>query len=213
MSRRVSTYIRMQSGYYDKETKTLYIGKKPFGIRTYENLLEDLENPEYDIELVNLEDISIGKRAKELILQVYELGVPLKLNLAHEQELIGMVNSGTKQIDTMGYKYVEWVIKKTEELNNPFMVVEIEGKTPSIVQYLGEQGDSIRLKKIRTYATQPYICDRELKLGRDIYSIITINKSDILNKKVVWRFVGTGLEQAIVETLTQVIEGQLSFQQ
>lgn len=205
--------VKTESGDYNPETKTLYIGKKPFGIRTYENLMVDMENVELDIKEVNMEEISIGQRAKDLLLQVYENGVPIKLNLAHEQELVSMINSGTKQIDVMGSGYVDWLIRKSEELNNPFMVLELPEKTPALVQYMGIQGDSIRLKKVRTYATQPSICDRELKLGRDIYSLITVNKSDILTKQVIWRFVGTGLEQAIAETLTEVINRQLSFQQ
>lgn len=205
---RVPTY----SGSYDPESKTLYIGKKPFGVRTYENLLEDLESKEWEIQTIDMTEISIGQKAKGLIVSVYELGIPLKLSLAHEQELISMLNSGSKQIDEMGADYIDWLISKSLELNNPFMVLEEGGKPPALVQYLGSKGDTIRLKKIRPYATQPKVCEDELKLGRDIYSIITINKSDILTKKIVWRFVGTGLEYAIAETLNLVITGQLTFQ-
>lgn len=204
--------IKTLSGEYDRETHTLYIGKKPFGIRTYENLLEDLENTDLDIQSIHMKEVSIGQRAKGLLLDVHHLGIPMSMSLAHEQELVSMLNSGTEQIDEMGKGYVEWLISRSEELNNPLMVLEEEGKLPAIVQYLGSKGDSIRLKKIRPYATQPNICERELAMGRDIYSLITINKSDITNKRVVWRFVGTGLEQAITETLTLVIKQQLSFQ-
>lgn len=204
--------IPTYSGNYDPTDKTLYIGKKPFGVRTYENLQEDLEDEGLDIQTIDMTEISIGQKAKELIISVYELGVPLKLSLAHEQELVSMLNSGTKQIDEMGAGYVDWLIEKTQELNNPFMVLEEKGKTPALVQYLGSKGDIIRLKKIRPYATQPRICEQELKLGRDIYSITNINKSDIITKKIVWRFVGTGLEYSIAETLNLVITGQLTFQ-
>ena len=207
-----TTLVPTYSGSYDPESKTLYIGKKPFGVRTYENLLEDLEIEEWDIQTIDMTEISIGQKAKELIVRVHELGIPLNLSLAHEQELISMLNSGSKQIDEMGSEYIDWLISKSLELNNPFMVLEEEGKLPALVQYLGSKGDIIRLKKIRPYATQPKVCDEELKLGRDIYSIININKSDILTKQIVWRFVGTGLEYSIAETLYLVITGQLTFQ-
>lgn len=207
-----TTLVPTYSGSYDPESKTLYIGKKPFGVRTYENLLEDLEIEEWDIQTIDMTEISIGQKAKELIVRVHELGIPLNLSLAHEQELISMLNSGSKQIDEMGSEYIDWLISKSLELNNPFMVLEEDGKPPALVQYLGSKGDIIRLKKIRPYATQPKVCDEELKLGRDIYSIININKSDILTKQIVWRFVGTGLEYSIAETLNLVITGQLTFQ-
>lgn len=207
------SWVKLKSGDYSLEDKVLYIGKKPFGIRTYEHLIEDLENPEYIIEEVNMEEISIGQKAQGLLMDVYDLGISIKMSMVHEQELVRMINSGTKQIDTMGSRYVDWLIERSEGLNNPLMVLEDKDRSLSLVQYLGSRGDTIRLKKVRTYATQPSVCERELSMGRDIYSIITINKSDVLNKQIVWRFVGTGLEQAIAETLTMVISGQLSFQQ
>lgn len=207
-----TTLVPTYSGSYDPDSKTLYIGKKPFGVRTYENLLEDLEIEEWDIQTIDMTEVSIGQKAKELIVRVHELGIPLNLSLAHEQELISMLNSGSKQIDEMGSEYIDWLISKSLGLNNPFMVLEEVGKLPALVQYLGSKGDIIRLKKIRPYATQPKVCDEELKLGRDIYSIININKSDILTKQIVWRFVGTGLEYSIAETLNLVITGQLTFQ-
>lgn len=200
------------SGTYNEAEKTVYIGKKPFGIRTYENLVKDLSNPNLEIETVDMTEVSIGQRAINLLLEVNELDVHLRLSQVHEQELVSLVNSGTQQIDEMGSEYVNWLIKESQRLNNPLMVVEEDGKIPSLVQYLGDKGDSIRLKKILPYATQPSVCERELKLGRDIYSIITINKSDIVTKEVVWRFIGTGLEMAIADTLTAVINGQLTFQ-
>lgn len=200
------------SGDYNPTTKTLIIGKKPFGVRTYENILEDLHTEGLDIEVIDMSEISIGQKAKELIVDVYELGIPLKLSLVHEQELVSMLNSGIKQIDEMGMGYVDWLIDKSQELNNPLMVMEEPDSLPSLVQFLGVKGDFIRLKKIRPYATQPYVCAKEIKLGRDIYSLVTVNKTDILNKRVVWRFVGTGLERAIADTLDLVIRGQLTFQ-
>lgn len=203
--------VRTRSGMLDTGTGVLYIGNKPFGIRTYEGLIEDLENTGLNIQTVDMTEVSIGQRAKELLMDVYELGIDLRLTLAHEQELVSMMNSGTKQIDEMGSAYVDWLIDRSLELNNPLMVLEERGKTAGIVQYLDDKGDTIRFKKIRSYATQPYICYQELKLNRDIYNIITVNKTDIINKRTIWRFVGTGLEHAIVETLELVITKQLEF--
>lgn len=201
--------VKVLSGKYNKETKVLDVGKKPFGIRTYEQILEDLEH--HKIKEIDLSEVSVGKVAQDLIYDLHEVGVPLKLSQGHERELLRTINSGTKQIDELGEGYIDWLINNSEALNNPFMVVEKEGEQPSLVQYLGVKGDEIRLKKVRSYATQPIICERELKLGRDVFSIMTIHKSDILTKKIVWRFLATEQEYAIAETLQLVIKGQLSF--
>lgn len=201
--------VKVLSGEYNKETGVLDIGKKPFGIRTYEQIIEDLKY--HDIKEIDLSEVSVGKVAQDLVYELNEEGIPLKLSQGHERELLKKINSGTKQIDELGEGYIEWLIYNSEALNNPFMVVEKEEQQPSLVQYLGIKGDEIRLKKLRSYAAQPIICERELKMGRDVFSIMTIHKSDILMKKVIWRFVATEQEQAIAETLQLVVEGQLSF--
>lgn len=203
--------VKLLSGVYDPITEELDLGKKPYGVRTYENVLEDVKNPEYKISTINMEQVSIGERALDLLLKTYELGVELKLSKKLEDNLVQMRNSGTQQIDEMGMNYVEWLIQQSERLNNPFMVLEDEDKKLRLVQYLDSRGDTIRLKALRSYVTQPYICEEELRKGRDIYSIITIVKSDIVSKRIIWRFVGTGYEQAVAETLYAVITGQLSF--
>lgn len=201
--------VKVLSGEYNTETKVLDIGKKPFGVRTYEQILEDLKY--HDIKEIDLREVSVGKVAQDLIYDLNEEGIPLRLRQGHERELLKTINSGTKQIDELGEGYIDWLINNSEALNNPFMVVEKEGQQPSLVQFLGIKGDEIRLKKLRSYATQPIICERELKMGRDVFSILTIHKSDILTKKVIWRFVATEQEHAIAETLQLVISGQLSF--